>query len=168
MATRKRPTSRSRLLKRAVKAGRSAFREAEKRVPPDVRRQVERRLKDGQKVVDAALKQFRTQLNRTARQADLDAALKRIDQLSRQVQQLARSARGGASTAAKPARRAASSARRTATTVKKKAATAKAAATITVKKAAPRRRASTRRVAPAAVETPPMVIPDPDSREPNL
>ena len=166
MATRKRPTtSRSRLLKRAVKAGRSAFREAEKRVPPDVRRQVERRLKDGQKVVDSALKQFRTQLNRTARQADLDAALKRIDQLSRQVQELAKAARGGAAPATRTARR---TTRRAATGARKTATRAKAAATSTARKAAPRRRARASRASTAVVETPPMVIPDPDPREPNL
>ena len=167
MATRKRPTSRSRLLKRAVKAGRSAFREAEKRVPPDVRKQVERRLKDGQKVVDSALKQFRTQLNRTARQTDLDAALKRIDQLSRQVQELARTARGAAAPAARPARR---TAKRAAAGARKAAGRAKSAAASTAKKAAPRRRAKTPRVVvtPPSVETPPMVIPDPDPREPNL
>src|SRR6185312_14225203 len=154
MATRKRPTSRSRLLKRAVKAGRSAFREAEKRVPPDVRKQVERRLKDGQKVVDSALKQFRTQLNRTARQADLDAALKRIDQLSRQVQELARAARGRAAPAAKPARR---TVRRAAAGAKRTTAGAKKAAASTVKKATPRRRARASRAPSAVVETPPMV-----------
>ncbi len=167
MATRKRPTSRSRLLKRAVKAGRSAFREAEKRVPPDVRKQVERRLKDGQKVVDSALKQFRTQLNRTARQADLDAAMKRIDQLSRQVQELARAARGVAAPAAKPARR---TAKRAAAGARKTATRAKAVATSTAKKATARRRAKAPRVVvvPGTVETPPMVIPDPDPREPNL
>src|SRR5258707_15069163 len=158
MATRKRPTSRSRLLKRAVKAGRSAFREAEKRVPPDVRKQVESRLKDGQKVVDSALKQFRAQLNRTARQADLDAALKRIDQLSRQVQELARSARSGAAPAAKPARRAAAGAKRAAGGATRKAAAGK--------KAAPRRRPRASRA--AVVETPPVGIPDPESREPQL
>ena len=90
MATRKRTSTRSRLLKRAVRAGRSALHEAEKRVPPDLRRQIESGIKDGQKTVHAAIKELQTRLDRTARQADLDRVLKRLDGLGRQVQQLAR------------------------------------------------------------------------------
>src|ERR1019366_6351971 len=92
MATRKRSSTRSKLLKRAVKAGRSALREAERRVPPDVRKQLERTIKDGQ-----------TRLDRAARQADLDRAMKRLDGLSQQVRNLA--ARTAASaTGKRPAR----------------------------------------------------------------
>ncbi|TAN33731.1 hypothetical protein EPN29_05500 [bacterium] len=92
MAAPKRASTRSRLLKRAVKAGRSALREAEKRVPGDLRQQLERTIKDGQKTLQSALQQVQAQVDRTARQADLDKALKRLDGLSRQVQQLARAA----------------------------------------------------------------------------
>ena len=64
MATRKR-RARSRptaLEDRAVKAGRKALREAEKRVPTDVRKQIERSIKDGQKTVHAAINQCRSRL----------------------------------------------------------------------------------------------------------
>jgi hypothetical protein len=88
MATRKRASSRSRLLKRAVKAGRKALRSAEKRVPPDLRRQIERSVEDGQKTVHAAIKRVQSQLDRTARQADLDRVLKRLEGLSKRSRRL--------------------------------------------------------------------------------
>src|SRR5690349_8310965 len=107
MAKKKRASSRSRLLNRAVKAGRSYLRQAERRLPPDVRKQIDRSIKDGQKTFEGALKQVRTRLDRTASQVDLERALKRLDGLSKQVQQLARSAQARAASrtaAAAPAR----------------------------------------------------------------
>src|ERR1700682_2254220 len=95
MATRKRKTSRvsrTDLVGRAVQAGRKALREAESRVPSDVRRQLERSVKDGQKTLKTAIDQLQTQIRRTAKQADVEKALKRLDGLSRQVQELARAA----------------------------------------------------------------------------
>jgi hypothetical protein len=74
MAPRKRASTQSHLLKRAEKFGRSALREAERRVPPDVRKQLERGFKDGQKTVQSAIQQLQKRLDRTARQADLDRA----------------------------------------------------------------------------------------------
>jgi polyhydroxyalkanoate synthesis regulator phasin len=166
MATRKRSSTQSRLLKRAVKAGRSAFRRAEKQVPPDVRRQIERSIKDGQKTVEGALKQLRTRLDRTARQADLEAALKRLDGLTKQVQQLARAATSGAAAPRRAARR---PSRVTKKRVTPKAAAAPKSPPRPAPKAAPRRRSMRTRtiVTPAAVETPPMVITDPEPREPS-
>jgi len=122
MATRKRASTRSKLLKRAVKAGRTALRQAEKRVPPDIRRQLEKTIKDGQKTIHSAIKEVSTRLDRTARQADLDRAMKRLEALSKQVRNLAT----GATTAPagrKPATRK-PAARKPAT---RKAATRKAA-----------------------------------------
>src|ERR1700688_2116363 len=95
MATRKRPSPRSRpsgLVDRAVRAGRKALREAESRVPSDVRRQLERSIRDGQKTLKIAIDQLQVQVRRTAKQADVEKALKRLDGLSRQVQELARAA----------------------------------------------------------------------------
>src|ERR1700693_2882815 len=89
MANRKRSSTRSKLLKRAVKAGRSALRQAERRVPPDVRKQLERTIQDGQKTLHTAIKEVQKRLDRTARQADLDRAMKRLDGLSKQVRNLA-------------------------------------------------------------------------------
>src|ERR1700693_1713749 len=103
MANRKRSSTRSKRLKRAVKAGRSALREAERRVPPDVRKQLERTIQDGQKTIHTAIKQVQARLDRTARQADLDRAMKRLDGLSKQVRNLA--ARTAASATARPAAR---------------------------------------------------------------
>jgi peptidoglycan hydrolase CwlO-like protein len=171
MATKKRTSSRSRLLKRAVKAGRSYLRQAERRLPPDVRKQIDRSIKDGQKTIEGALKQLRTRVDRTASQVDLEKALKRLDGLSKQVQAIARSATSRPA-AAKPARRTARrpAARRRTT----KAAAPKAAATAkpATRKApagrtAPRRRAASSATAtPATVESPSMAIPDPSPREP--
>ena len=93
MAARKRASSRSRrtdLVGRAVTAGRKALREAESRVPSDVRRQLERSIKDGQKTLKAAIDQLQVQVRRTAKQADVEKALKRLEGLSKQVQQMAR------------------------------------------------------------------------------
>src|ERR1700726_1618206 len=95
MATRKRTPSRSRpsgLVDRAVRAGRKALREAESRVPSDVRRQLERSIKDGQKTLKTAIDQLQVQVRRTARQADVEKALKRLEGLSKQVQDMARAA----------------------------------------------------------------------------
>src|SRR3984893_7715893 len=92
MAKKKGASSRSRFLNRAVKAGRSYLRQAERRLPPDVRKQIDRSIKDGQKTFEGAIKQLRTRLDRTASQVDLEAALKRLDRLSKQVQEIARSA----------------------------------------------------------------------------
>jgi polyhydroxyalkanoate synthesis regulator phasin len=143
MAARKRASSRSKLIKRAVKAGRSALRQAEKRVPPDVRKQIERTVKDGQKTVHTAIKQVQARLDRTARQADLDRAIKRLDALSTQIRKLATSVTSPAAPARHKPR------------TRKPAARKPAARKPATRKASPKR-ASTRRVArarPAIVST---------------
>src|SRR5216683_3001534 len=168
MATKKRASSRSKLLKRAVKAGRSYLRQAERRLPPDVRKQIDRSIKDGQKTFEGALKQLRTRLDRTASQVDLERALKRLDGLSKQVQAIARSAttRPAAPTPTRRAARRPAARRRTTKAAPKAAAPAKAATRkAPVRRAAPRRRAGTT-VMPATVESPSMAIPDPSPREP--
>jgi polyhydroxyalkanoate synthesis regulator phasin len=156
MAARKRASTRSKLIKRAVKAGRSALREAERRVPPDLRKQLERTIQDGQKTIHIAIKQVQTRLDRTARQADLNRAMKRLDGLSKQVRNLA--ARTAASATARPAARKPAT-RKTAT--RKPAARKPAARKPATRKAAPKRR-STRR-SPSAVPPP---QPDPDPERP--
>ena len=143
MAARKRASSRSKLIKRAVKAGRSALRQAEKRVPPDVRKQIERTVKDGQKTVHTAIKQVQARLDRTARQADLDRAIKRLDALSTQIRKLATSVTSPAAPARRKPR------------TRKPAARKPSARKPATRKASPKR-ASTRRVArarPAIVST---------------
>ncbi len=125
MATRKQASSRSRqssLVGRAVKAGRKALRQAERRVPLDLRRQVERSIRDGQKTLKGAIDQLQVQIRKTAKQADVDKALKRLEGLSKQVQQIARNAATGAP--ARPPRRAASTTKRA--TPRRKPATRKA------------------------------------------
>src|ERR1700730_17051595 len=107
MAKKKGASSRSRFLNRAVKAGRSYLRQAERRLPPDVRKQIDRGIKDGQKTLEGAVKQLRTRLDRTASQVDLEKALKRLDAVTKQVQNIARSASApaAATTSRRPARR---------------------------------------------------------------
>jgi peptidoglycan hydrolase CwlO-like protein len=170
MAKKKRASSRSKFLNRAVKAGRSYLREAERRLPPDVRKQIDRSIKDGQKTVEGAIKQLRTRLDRTANQVDLEKALKRLDGLSKQVQQLARSvsSRPAATTAKRTTRRPAAR-RRTARAAAPKAAATRPPATrkAPARRVAPRRRAKpTTIVAPATSESPSMAIPDPSPRGP--
>lgn len=143
MAARKRSSTQSKLLNRAVKAGRSALLQAQKRLPPDVRKQIDRTVKDGQKTIHTAIKQVETRLDRTARQADLEKAMKRLDALTKQVRAVA--ARVAASTMAAPtARPARKPATRKAPT--RKAATRPAA----TRKAAPKRRPARRRTSSAA------------------
>lgn len=176
MATRKRASSRSKLLKRAVKAGRSYLRQAERRLPPDVRKQIDRSIKDGQKTVEGALKQLRTRVDRTARQVDLEKVLKRLDGLSKQVQAMARSATTRPATTTAPrraARRPAARRRTTRAAAPKASAPAKAATRKAATRKAPARRTAPRRraasrpiVMPATVESPSMAIPDPSPREP--
>jgi len=170
MATKKRASSRSRLLKRAVKVGRSYLRQAERRLPPDVRKQIDRSIKDGQKTFEGALKQLRTRLDRTASQVDLEKALKRLDGLSKQVQAIARSAtaRPAAPTPTRRAARRPAAPRRTTRAAAPKAAAPAKAATrkAAVRRTAPRRRAASSPIVMPATESPSMAIPDPSPREP--
>ena len=175
MATRKRTTSRSRrsgLVDRAVRAGRKALRDAEHRVPPDLRKQLERSIKDGQKTLKTAIVQLQAQVRSRARQADIDKVLKRLDGLSKQVQQVAR---GASSRGATTAKRTSRPKTRTAAVRKpatRKAATrkpatrkpsprttaaARPASTAPATRRAAPRRSSTRRATSAPVEpsTPP-------------
>jgi polyhydroxyalkanoate synthesis regulator phasin len=163
MAARKRASTRSKLLKRAVKAGRSALREAQRRVPPDVRKQIERTVEDGQKTMHTAIKQVQARLDRTARQADLDRAMKRLEALTKQVRNLAAGA-VASKTTARPARRKPATRKAAA----RKPAAPKPAARKPAGKVAPRR-ASTRRsprltTRPSTVPTP---QPDPNPEGPD-
>jgi hypothetical protein len=113
-------------------------------VPPDVRKQFERTIQDGQKTLHTAIKEVQKRLDRTARQADLDRAMKRLEGLSKQVRNLA--AGSGASTAvARPVRRKPAtrkpSARKPAT---RKAASPKPVTSSATPKRAPTRRATRR------------------------
>jgi hypothetical protein len=87
-----------------------------------VRRQVERSIKDGQKTLKAAIDQLQVQVRKTAKQADVEKALKRLEGLSKQVQQIARNAATGAP--ARSPRRAASTVKRTAKTAVRRTKTA--------------------------------------------
>lgn|SRR5487761_208505 len=135
MAARKRASTQSKLLNRAVKAGRSALRQAQRRLPPDVRKQIEKTVKEGQKTVYTAIKQVESRLDRTARQADLEKALKRLDELSRQLRNMAAAAASAA-------------AARSASPTTRRPATRKAATRKTATSKAATRKASTRKAAP--------------------
>ena len=149
MAAKKRTSTRSKLLKRAVKAGRTALRQAERRVPPDLRKQLEQTIREGQKTIHTAIKEVQTRLDRTARQADLDKAMKRLEGLSKQVRNLA-SGSAASPAPARPARRKPGA---------RKAATRKPAARKTAAKRTSTKRAATR---PARVIPSPDPSPEPD------
>jgi hypothetical protein len=168
MATRKRTSRRSGLVGRAVTAGRRALREAEKRVPPDLRRQAERRIKDADKTARAAIKALQTQVNRASSRTDVNSVLKRIDGLTKQARQVIR---GTGPRKAASSRRASTRTRKVAgASARKRAATRKTAtrktatrmtatrkaaspkAATTARPASPRPRATTRR-RPAARTT---------------
>ncbi len=133
MATRKRTSRRSGLVGRAVTAGRKALKEAESRVPTELRKQVERRVRDANKAVQAAIKEAQVQVKRASSRADVNSFLKRLDGLTKQAKQLAR----GTSTKRSTARRA--------TTVRK---------ATTTRKPAPRKAAAKRPAARARTTTP--------------
>src|SRR2546423_2677366 len=93
MATRKRATRRSGIVGRAVSAGRRALREAEKRVPPDLPRQGERRVKEAGKKARAAIKQLQAPAKKASTRADVNSGLKRHDRLAQQARPVARRTR---------------------------------------------------------------------------
>jgi polyhydroxyalkanoate synthesis regulator phasin len=150
MAARKRASTQSELLSRAVTAGRSALRQAQRRLPPDVRKQIDRTVKEGQKTIHVAIKQVESRLDRTARQADLEKAMKRLDELTRQVRNMASAAAASATQARNPKAKPAT--RRTPT--RKAAPRRKAASAATVAKSTPARRPA-RRTTRRARPTPP-------------
>ena len=146
MGKRKRTSRRTTIVDRAVRAGRRALKEAESRVPPDVRRQVERRMKDADKTARAAIKRLQTQVRRASTRADVNSVLKQIVALTKQARQII------SGTATRPAasrRRTATTTRRTAAARTKKAAPARRTAATrkatTSRAAKPRRAASPRR-----------------------
>ena len=155
MAKRKRTSRPTSLVDRAVSAGRRALREAESRIPPDLRRQLDRRLKDADKTARQAIKQLQAQVKKASTRADVNSVLKRIDDLTRQARQIAG---GPASRAATTRRRPAATPRRAApraaTRTRKPATTRRSS---TTRRAAPRRR--TRRSTPEMAEITETVIP---------
>ena len=135
MATRKRTSRQTSLVGRAVSAGRRALREAESRIPPDLRRQLDRRLKDADKTARQAIKQLQAQVKKASTRADVNSVLKRIDDLTKQAREIASGASARPATTRRPA----------ATTKRRPAARA---ATRTRKAAPARRSTATRRAAP--------------------
>src|SRR5258707_14278026 len=89
MPARRRPQPRS-PLNRAVKASRKALRQAEKRIPPDLRRQIERGMKDGQTRFDATVKDVPTRGNKATAPGEMARAPKRFSGLTKQCEGLAR------------------------------------------------------------------------------
>ena len=152
MAKRKRSSMPSGLVGRAVTAGRKALRQAESRVPADLRKQVERRVRDANKTVQSAIKEAQAQVRRASSRADVNSLLKRLDGLTKQARQLAmgtppkRSTTRRAASTPKPAGKAAARRRPAATT---RASASRSSSTRT---AAPRRRAA--RPKPVVTEAP--------------
>ena len=151
----KKPTSRrSGLVGRAVTAGRRALKEAESRVPPDLRKQVERRVRDANKTVQAAIKEAQVQVKRARTRSDVNSFLKRLDGLTKQAKQLARGGATKRSTTPRATRKATTT-RKPATrkaAPKRPAARAAASPSTSTRRTAPRRRAA--RKTPVVTETP--------------
>lgn len=76
------------ILGQALEVGRGAIKEAQRRLPPDWRQQVETKVADAVRPVQA-------QLGNRARQSDLDALSRRVDVLQAEVDRLTRSGRPG-------------------------------------------------------------------------
>jgi hypothetical protein len=92
MGKRKGASSRGReLFDTVASAGRSAIKEAQRRLPPDLRQQIER-----------SLRTMRVELAKTASQADLTRLSRRIDQLAKRIDEIAKEGTGSA--AARPRR----------------------------------------------------------------
>ena len=148
-----------------MKAGRTALRQAEKRIPPDLRRQIERGIKDGQKRFDATVKDIRARVNRATAPGEIDRALKRFSGLSKQVEGLARtlSRRAAAATRATAPRRTTTTRRtatRRATTPKRKPAARKPAARKPAARKPAARRSPRRATAPPPVVMAPPAVPE--------
>src|SRR4030088_2253823 len=89
----------SNLVGQARHTAEGAVKDLQKRLPPELVKQIERSLERGQKAVDGSLKQVQARLNRTASQTDVDRLTRRIDDLTRQVNRLVGAARGASSAA---------------------------------------------------------------------
>src|SRR5712691_5064405 len=62
------------------------LKDIQKRLPPDLLKQVERTVGQSQKTVQAGLRAIETQLRTTAKQADVDRLTKRVDALAKQFE----------------------------------------------------------------------------------
>lgn len=159
MGKRKRTTRRSGIVGRAVSAGQRALREAQNRVPPDLRRRVERSIKDADKTARAAIKELQVQVRRASTRSDVNNLLKRIDSLTKQARQVARGAgtrptsttRRAATTTSRSATR-----KRAATTSRRRPATRPATTrrAATTRSTTPRRASSSRRSSAPTASTP--------------
>src|ERR1700738_1037600 len=87
------------LVDQARHASEGAVKDLQKRLPPELVKQVVASLERDQKAVKASLKQVQTRLNRTASQTDVDRLTRRIDDLTRQVNRLIGAARGSSRSA---------------------------------------------------------------------
>jgi len=126
MAKRKRSTaSRSGFINQAVKAGRTALKNVQKQVPPDLRRTIEGTGRSFEKTFSAGMKQIQAQLSRMATKADIDRLSKRMDRLEQSGRSTARRATGAASRARTSAKGTVTRTRRTA--AKRTASTARRA-----------------------------------------
>src|SRR3984893_15219807 len=82
------------LVDQARQVAGSAVKDIQKRLPPDLTRQLERSLSQGQKAIQSSLQQVQARVNRTASQTDVDRLTRRIDELTRQVHRLITGGRG--------------------------------------------------------------------------
>src|SRR3981081_781348 len=82
------------LVTQARQAAGTAVKDLQKRLPPDLARQFERSLAQGQRAIQSSLTQVQNRLNRTSSQADGDRLTRPIDDLTRMVNRLVGGDRG--------------------------------------------------------------------------
>src|SRR5262245_65727396 len=73
-----------------IDQGLGFVKDLQKRLPPDLVKQVEKAVGQGQKTVQGSLQAIQAQLKNTAKQSDVDRLTKRIDALARHVEQIGR------------------------------------------------------------------------------
>src|SRR5215469_18327840 len=76
----------SSLLEQARVVAEAVLKDVQKRLPPDLVKQVEKAVDQSQKTVQSGLKTIQDQLKTTAKQADIDRLTKRVDALARQFE----------------------------------------------------------------------------------
>src|SRR5215472_179167 len=94
------PAGESGLLEQARVVAEAVMKDVQKRLPPDLVKQVEKTVGQSQKTVQAGLKAIQDQLKTTAKQADVDRLTKRVDALAKQFERAVSGRSNSGSTAA--------------------------------------------------------------------
>lgn len=99
------------LVEQARQVVEGAVQDLQKRLPPDLVKQLERSIGQGQKTLQSGIQRVQTDVRKTARQADIDKLTRRVDGLAKQLQQLEKAFTRSSGGTAGTARRSASGSR---------------------------------------------------------